>query len=143
MSTEKQLNIHKALMIVSLSTSLQSFCAKLILPGPSSVGSLIFLMREDVTDTTDFEKSSSSGIKCITNMFSFKTYGTKKSQFSLSSDYFLFPKKKTKGIMSVPNMTESPVFSLALGRISQSVMVKIVTRFLGLLEGMNYRGITE
>lgn len=55
MSLEKQLNIHKSQIIVFvhlLAQLKQSFCAKLVLPGPLSMGSLIFQLREDVMDTT-------------------------------------------------------------------------------------------
>lgn len=80
MSLEKQLNIHKSQIIVFvhlLAQLKQSFCAKLVLPGPLSVGSLIFQLREDVMDTTFFEKTSTSGKKCIPNMFYFKAFDTK------------------------------------------------------------------
>lgn len=138
MSLEKQLNIHKSQIIVFvhlLAQLKQSFCAKLVLPGPLSMGSLIFQLREDVMDTTFFEKFfSTSGKKCIPNMFYFKAFDTKILNFPCRVFCFVFSQKKTKVIMSVLNMTETPVFSLALWRISQSVMVKIVViRFLRLL----------
>lgn len=146
MSLEKQLNIHKPQIIVFvhlLAQLKQSFCAKLVLPGPLSVGSLIFQLREDAMDTTFFEKTSTSGKKCIPNMFYFKAFDTKILNFPCPVLVFFF-QKKTKVIMSVLNMTETPVFSLALWRISHSVMVKIVViRFLRLLWGMNYSGIAE
>lgn len=136
MSLEKQLNIHKPQIIVFvhlLAQLKQSFCAKLVLPGPLSMGSLIFQLREDVMDTTFFEKTSTSGKKCIPNMFYFKAFDTKILNFPCPVLFFFF-QKKTKVIMSVLNMTETLVFSLALWRISQSVMVKIVViRFLRLL----------
>lgn len=91
MSMEKQLNIHKSLIMVSvhlLAQLKQSFCAKLILPGPLSVGSLIFQMRDHVMDTTGFEKSSSSVIKCIVNMFHFKAFDTKILNFPCPVVFF-------------------------------------------------------
>jgi len=51
---------------------------------------------------------------------------------------------KTKAIMLVLNKMELPLFSLALGRISQTALVKIfIVRLLRLIQGMNYSRIAQ